>query len=504
MVLQSEPQQTPKDGSVARVDEIPLPSQQVGDDDSQTSGFSIPDLPEDILRHIHSLMPMDAAARAACLSRAFLTSWRCYPKLDLNPGTLCCKSDETNLRCRVDSILRNHSGIGLKILELNLWHEKSCFPYIDSWLQFAVTPGIEEITLCLYEEYNFPCSVLSDGAINSVRSLDLTNCTFRPMPELGTLRSLTRLRLWSVHITGDELERLLSNSLAMEHLRLQDCKEIIILKIPSVLQQLSYLEVSGCWNVQAVENKAPNLTRFLLIGKDEKLSLGEASQMMKAFTLYRTDAAYYGRAELPSMMPNLESLALSSFSEVHTPPMLPTKFLNLKHLAIQIRGGTYSSPSYDYFSLVSFLDACPSMETWYLNVFGDCAEYESVFSASLHFRQLPEHVKLKSVEIVGFKSAKIMVELTCCIVKSATSLERLTLNTFDGLNRCPGENNSDCRHEMCRPIRKAVLEEASRAVVAIRRYIEDKVPTTAKLTVLEPCPCSRCRSAHKDDVWRRR
>ncbi|CAL5009538.1 unnamed protein product [Urochloa decumbens] len=501
MALQSE-QQT-LNGSVARVDKIPLPCQLVGDDDSQASGFSIPDLPEDIWHHIHSLMPMDVAASAACLSRAFLTSWRCYPKLDLNPDTLCCETDRTNLRCRVDNILRNHSGIGLKILDINLWHEKSCIPYIDSWLQLAVTPGIEEITLTLCEEYNFPCSVLSDGARNSVRSLHLTNCTFRPMPELGTLRSLTTLKLWSVRITGDELERLLSNSPSMEHLRLQDCKEIIVLKIPSMLQQFSYLEVSGCWNVQAVENKAPNLTRFLLIGKDEKLSLGEASQMMKAFSLSRNDAVCYGRAELPSMMPNLESLVLSSFSEVHTPPMLPTKFLNLKHLAIQICWGTYSSPSYDYFSLVSFLDACPSMETWYLNVYQDRSEYESVFGASLHFRQLPEHLKLKSVEIVGFKSAKILVELTCCIVKSATSLERLKLNTFDGFSRCSEENNSDCRDEMCRPIRKAVLKEASRALVAITRHIEDKVPASAKLTVLEPCPCPRCRSTHMDDRKRR-
>jgi hypothetical protein len=112
-----------------------------------------------------------------------------------------------------------------------------------------------------------------------------------------------------------------------------------------------------------------------------------------------------------------------------------------------------------------------------------------------------EHLKLKSVEIAGFKSAKTLVELiTCCIIKSATSLERLTLNTFDGSSRCSDENNSDCQDKMCRPIKKAELEEASKAVVAITRYIEDIVPATAKLTVVEPCPCPRCRSIHKEDV----
>jgi len=48
-------------------------------------------------------------------------------------------------------------------------------------------------------------------------------------------------------------------------------------------------------------------------------------------------------------------------------PMLPTKFIYLKHLAIQIISSTLS-PSYDYSSLVSFLDASPSLETWRLEV----------------------------------------------------------------------------------------------------------------------------------------
>ena len=53
--------------------------------------------------------------------------------------------------------------------------------------------------------------------------------------------------------------------------------------------------------------------------------------------------------------------------------MLPTKFLYLKHLTIFIRDGTIS-PSYDYFSLVSFFDASPSLETLFLDV-SHCSSY---------------------------------------------------------------------------------------------------------------------------------
>ncbi|CAL5009534.1 unnamed protein product [Urochloa decumbens] len=501
--LQSE-QQRPRqtlasNGSVAPVDEIhgsPSPCHRVDGGDSkdeETSGYSTPDLPEDIWRHIHSLLPMDAAARAACLSHAFLSFWRCYPKLTLSWQMLCSKAHGGSLRHRINSILRNHTGIGLKILRLNLDDQDSSFPYIDSWLQVAVTPGIEELTLELYKKYKFPCSILSDGVRNSIRSLQLDSCVFHPTPELGPLRSLTRLRLRSVRITGDELERFLSNSLALEHLDLHYCKEITILKVPYVLQQLSYLRVFGCWNLRVIENKAPSLSIFSLTGKVSKLSIGEASQVMKILGLRRANVVYYARAKLPSIMPNLETLNLASSAEVDT-PMLPTKFLNLKHLAIQISGATFS-PSYDYFSLASFLDACPSLETWNLDVSQKNMEHESIFGGSSHLRQLPEcgHDHLKSVEIIGFNSAKSLVELTCYIVKSAVSLERLTLDTLHGDGRCSGENDLD---QMCCPISQAVLEEASRGVAAIRKYIEDKVPPTAKMTVFEPCP--RCHTTTVD------
>ncbi|CAO2186625.1 unnamed protein product, partial [Urochloa humidicola] len=480
------PKQAPPGGPVVTVPEIQgsvSPCDRVDDGDpkdGETSGYLIPYLPEDIWRCIHSLMPMDAAARAACLSHAFLSSWRCYPKLVLNRHTLSSKACSEKLSCRIDNILSNHSG-GLKILRLDL--HSQCIPLtcMDKWLQVSVTPGIEELTLLLHKKYKFPCSLLSDGVRSTIRFLQLDYCIFHPMLELGPLRSLTRLRLGYVHITGQELECLLSNSVALEHLDLSDCEELKFLKIPSVLLQLSYLSVTGCWNLQVIENKTSSLSSLTLIGEVSKLSLGETSQM-KFLGLRRENAVCYARANLPSIMPNLETLELGSWAEVNT-PMLPTKFLNLKHLTIQINGETLS-PSYDYFSMVSFLDASPSLETWWLDVSQEDMEHESIFGGSSHLRQLPEchHDRLKSFEVIGFSSAKGLVELTCCIVKNAISLEQLTLDTLCGAGQC-----SDCFDKICCSVSKAVVEEAFRGVAAIRKYIEDKVPPTAKLIVLEPC-----------------
>jgi hypothetical protein len=133
--------------------------------------------------------------------------------------------------------MRNHSGIGVKIFKLELF----CAGHhnIKNWLRVAVKPGTEELTLrpchVYKKKYKFPCSLLSDGVRNSIRFLELGYCTFRPTTDIGPLRCLTSLHLSDVHITGDELENLLSNSLALEKLELIHCEEIICLRIPCEL-----------------------------------------------------------------------------------------------------------------------------------------------------------------------------------------------------------------------------------------------------------------------------
>ncbi|TVU20021.1 hypothetical protein EJB05_36207 [Eragrostis curvula] len=167
--------------------------------------YSIPNLPEDIWCHIHSLMTLRDAARASCVSRAFLHCWRCRPNLILDNNTLRSKAHVSgaNVNRTLNCILRRHSGVGVKTLRLAL-RDIANNGDLDSWLQVAVAPGIEELELMPKSEmikYNFPCSLLSEGVRNSIRLLTLGYCSFRPTPELGPLRSLTSLYLHAVGIT---------------------------------------------------------------------------------------------------------------------------------------------------------------------------------------------------------------------------------------------------------------------------------------------------------------
>ncbi|KAM0896088.1 hypothetical protein ACQ4PT_023415 [Festuca glaucescens] len=403
--------------------------------------YSGPTLPEDIWHHIHSLMGLRDAARVSSVSRSFLRSWKSYPNLIITSETLCLKGGEyerslkisRDLARNTNSILQKHSGEGVKVLKLQIndFPRFSTSRDLNRWLRIAVKPGIEELDLWLELHsrdaavYDFPCSLLHNGSGKSIQYLHLSNCAFRPTDGLVCLRSLTSLDFFDVRITADELGYLLANSVALDKLRLVFCHELVFLKIPSLLQRLSHLIVNCCENLEVIESKAPNLYSFRYIGDQVRLSLGDSVRDFE-IGASGSDFVHYACENLPRMLPNLEALDISS-RYVKDTPVIPNKFLHLQLLCIG-----YFMPDYDYFSLVSLLDACPSLETFVLYVDPERVEQESVLvDSSRDLRQLPGHFhrNIKDVQIFGFCSARTIVELTCHILENATSIEWLTLNS---------------------------------------------------------------------------
>lgn len=63
-----------------------------------------------------------------------------------------------------------------------------------------------------------------------------------------------------------------------------------------------------------IESKAPNLSSLRVVG-NVKLSLGETVKM-KRISMFRSRAVRYARADLSSIMPNLETLDICSSNEV--------------------------------------------------------------------------------------------------------------------------------------------------------------------------------------------
>lgn len=83
---------------------------------------------QDIWRHICSFLPLKDAARAACMSHSFKRLWRCRPNLTFSKKTMGYKKNARRRRItrrdynsRVDHILGNHLGTGVKTQAWIIW-----------------------------------------------------------------------------------------------------------------------------------------------------------------------------------------------------------------------------------------------------------------------------------------------------------------------------------------------------------------------------------------------
>ncbi|KAJ1256004.1 hypothetical protein BS78_K112200 [Paspalum vaginatum] len=497
--------QTKDDGSPTSLLEIKGSICQKEDgvqgDERRGSGLN---LPEDLLYYVHALMPMRDAACAAGVSCGFLRSWGSFPNLIFDIDTLGINDDyskideiTTDFISRVDHIMRNHSGTGVKIFSLRTYPCDSVHPsYIDRWLQIAITPGIEEFELLMpwqnKIEYNFPCWLLSTERGSSLQSFSLDDCAFHPALEVGCLSGLKCLRLSSVHITAEELCAFLSKSLSLEQLDLLNCSDIVCLKIPFVLLQLNSLKVQDCIMLELIEIDAPNLSQFLYAGRPIHISLGYPLQLRHIQMSSRESRMlYWVSTNLPSVAPNLQTLYLAPCWEVVNTPIVLPKFIHLKYLEIVLAERDHF-PGYDFCSLVSFLDGSPSLGTFILRVDFLAIRHDSIIEypdySSLQPRRLPQHRRdnLKNVLITGFCSAKSMIELTNHIIGSASALEYLTLDTSRGHER------EIHKSIICMHMPEEALVEVQRARLAFARHVEGNVPSTVNLRFIEPC--SKCLS----------
>jgi hypothetical protein len=104
-------------------------------------------------------MPILDAAQAACLSSDFLRSWRSYPNLILSIDSLGIEEDDAtemdeiqrDFISRVEHILQNHSGIGVKKFSLETYPCSSLHPsYVIVGFKLLLHPGLKNL--------NFQCS----------------------------------------------------------------------------------------------------------------------------------------------------------------------------------------------------------------------------------------------------------------------------------------------------------------------------------------------------------
>ncbi|WVZ99656.1 hypothetical protein U9M48_044919 [Paspalum notatum var. saurae] len=379
-------------------------------------------------------------------------------------------------------------NINETIEHLFLFCPADTYSDVNSWLEIAVTPQLQELTLLLHSykvEYSFSCSLLSKGRGNSIRHLSLDCCAFNITVGLDCLKTLTSLRLHYVHITRDKLRCLLSSFVALEKLELSNCRAIVCLMIPCLLQRLSSLGDG----VQLTLGESPLQLKDVVRLYRVQLTLGESTLQLKDLGLVMDCPIPFAFAKLPSLVPNLETLYLNSTFNVSNTPMVSERFLHLKHLSISLTGEAFPS-HYDCFCTASFLQAATSLETLVVLTLTQIrAESDPSVGVSWAPRRTAGtcHNNLKSVEIIGFYAVKSLVELTCYILESATSLERLTLDPTWGW-----AVGVLWLVDRCIPWSIHMIRPSQNALLVIGACIEEKVPPSVKFNFIGHC--SLCHS----------
>ena len=85
-----------------------------------------------------------------------------------------------------------------------------------------------------------------------------------------------------------------------------------------------------CGALKKIENEAPNLWIVRIDSQPEKVPVGDVLQVkdLQMQDCYESNLVHYARAKLPSIMPNLETLNLSSAGEVYSQTLVfPLLFL---------------------------------------------------------------------------------------------------------------------------------------------------------------------------------
>ncbi|WZZ37651.1 hypothetical protein YC2023_033910 [Brassica napus] len=214
-------------------------------------------MPDEILNHILSFIPIDLAIRTSVLSRRWRHAWCELPCLHLRTTAK-----------GIDQTLLSYRRLKIMSFELCVTH-KVTESQFNSWVEFAMSRYVGELSLTGlffdYETYGFPdCFYLS----SSLRQLNLVDFDMLPGCTVSW-NFLRRLTLSSCSLYDESIANILSGSPNLETLQLFYCggllKRLDLSKSPS----LRALEIYG-WSKRSgqMEIVAPHIHYLNLKNSD--------------------------------------------------------------------------------------------------------------------------------------------------------------------------------------------------------------------------------------------
>ena len=243
----------------------------------------IPDLPDELLIRILSLLPVEAIARAKLVSKAWKIvsefsfvpplTFQCPPHPHPRPKVIFPISflfKSTDTKCHssfidlIDSSLKLHYQKNLSFsklrLRLDLYRTKS-HSFIDSWIDAALERKVGHLDLSFlhnskFNYYPFLAKVFSARSI-TVLCLEDFNLEIHGNANID-LPALRKLRLRHIQINQQSLQKLISSCPSIRDLEISNCSSLQKLHV-SGLAYLQRFSVIWCFGLGRIEIDVPSL-----------------------------------------------------------------------------------------------------------------------------------------------------------------------------------------------------------------------------------------------------
>lgn len=180
------------------------------------------DLPDALLHHIFSFMPMQDVVHTTALSSRWKGLWTSAPDLlfDVSCKPLSHSHDFVEF---VNQTINYRGSSKIKSFKIKFFLNRIYRVYLDFWIQYALENGVEELLLTFIgneSSYVLPKFLYT---CTSVKSLMLSMCNITFATEIRW-SSLKNLKLHSVVLWRDAMQKVLKGCPKLESLEVSHCE----------------------------------------------------------------------------------------------------------------------------------------------------------------------------------------------------------------------------------------------------------------------------------------
>ncbi|KAI6703842.1 hypothetical protein NL676_012978 [Syzygium grande] len=399
----------------------------------------LPDLPEDVLERIFTLLPIKQAVRAGVVSRRYKQVWLFSRKLHFGRWFTTHQGILEAISI-INHVFRAHAGPQIQSFKLYI-DPTDIDAMVRKWIEISISKGVEELELNFIAARVEPF-LLSRNFIDveSLRVLKLTFCEIDFPPNLASLHLLDTLILKKVEITSEMIETIIRNCTLLETLELVRCDAIRQLKLNAQnLKRFKVLKLGDCSDLSLIEIDAPSLHSFYFYGQVPLFLFEDISQLKDAVLNFVPPKGFMRHSFVRNILDNLAHVSVLTVNSIflegtspnyedlkHNIRGLPFLYRNLKEFQLIMQGGVYCN-TYD---IAIFLDNCPLIEKVFIDL-NECS-FEGSIYWELHQKQELESFgflcRLKFVKVKGFRFQSHEHELVKFFLRKAINLESLALH----------------------------------------------------------------------------